>query len=106
LSRFGLYGKITVQPGQREAMAAVLLEAARLLQDDPQCELYLVNASESEPDVIWVSEVWSSREAHSAALARDDVRALIQRGGPLIAGGERIDVVPLGGKGLTDPGGD
>jgi hypothetical protein len=28
------------------------------------------------------------------------VQALIARGRPLIAGGERIEVVPVGGKGL------
>src|SRR2546423_13120253 len=100
MSRFGLYGKIIVQAGQRDALVALLLEAAALLWDDPDCELYVVNVSPTEPDVMWVTEVWSSQEAHAASLARDDVRALIQRGMPLIAGGERTEVVPVGGKGL------
>ena len=33
---------------------------------------------------------------------REDVRALIERGRPMIAGGERIEVVPVGGKGLPE----
>ena len=38
---------------------------------------------------------------HAASLTREDVRALIGRGRPLIAGaGERFEVIPLGGKGL------
>ena len=102
MSRHGLFGKFIAQPGQRDALAAVLLEAAELLRDAPGCEVYIVSVSESEPDAVWVSEVWSGREAHAASLAREDVRALIGRGRPLIAGaGERFEVVPLGGKGLA-----
>ena len=101
MNKFGLYGKITVNPGQRDALVAVLVEAAALLQDDPCCELYIVNVSATEPEAVWVTEVWSSRESHKASLTRDDVQALIQRGRPLISGGERIEVVPVGGKGIS-----
>jgi quinol monooxygenase YgiN len=102
MSKYGLFGKMIAQPGQRDALAAVLLEAAESLRDAPECEQYIVSVSESESDAVWVSEVWSSREAHAASLTREDVRAMIGRGRPLIAGaGERIEVVPLGGKGLA-----
>lgn len=100
MSKFGLYGKITVHHGQRYDLVAILLEAAALMQSDPGCELYIVNVSATEPDTIWVTEVWSSQAAHQAALAREEIKALIQRGMPMIAGGERIEVVPVGGKGL------
>lgn len=103
MSKYGLFGKIIAQPGRRDALAAVLLDAAALLRAAPGCEVYIVSVSESEPDAVWVSEVWSSREEHAASLAREDVRALIGRGRPLIAGmGERFEVVPLGGKGLAE----
>jgi quinol monooxygenase YgiN len=100
MSKFGLYGKIIAQQGERDNLVAILLQAAASLQDDPDCELYIVNVSPTEPDTIWVGEVWSSRDAHAASLGRDDVKALIQRGMPMIAGGERIEIVPVGGKGL------
>jgi quinol monooxygenase YgiN len=100
MSKFGLYGKIVTQPGQRDALVTILLEAAAGMPDVPGCDLYIINLSPTEPDAIWVTEVWQSREAHAASLTRADVQALIARGRPLIAGGERIEVVPLGGKGL------
>jgi quinol monooxygenase YgiN len=100
MSKFGLYGKITTQPGQRDALVAILLEAAATLPDAPGCELYIVNLSPTEPDAVWVTEVWESAEAHAASLTRPDIRAIIERGRPLIAGGERIEVTPIGGKGL------
>jgi quinol monooxygenase YgiN len=100
MSKFGLYGKIVTQPGQRDALVAILLEAAGTMPDVPGCDLYIINLSPTEPDAIWVTEVWQSREAHAASLTRPEVQALIARGRPLIAGGERIEVVPVGGKGL------
>lgn len=101
MNRFGLYGKITVHAGGRDALVAILLEAAALLEDDPCCELYVVNVSATEPSAVWVTEVWSSQDAHEASLTRDDIRALIGRGMALIAGGDRTEVLPVGGKGLT-----
>ena len=100
MSKFGLYGKIVTQPGQRDAMVALLLEAAATMPDVPGCELYIINVAATEPDAIWVTEVWTTRADHAASLTRADVQALIARGRPLIAGGERIEVIPLGGKGL------
>ncbi|HET7076057.1 MAG TPA: putative quinol monooxygenase [Chloroflexia bacterium] len=100
MSKFGLYGKIVTQPGQKDALVAILLEAAGTMPDVPGCDLYIINLSPTEPDAIWVTEVWQSREAHAASLTRPEVQALIARGRPLIAGGERIEVVPVGGKGL------
>jgi quinol monooxygenase YgiN len=60
-----------------------------------------VNISATEPDAVWVTEVWSSLADHEASLTRDESKALINRGLPLIAGGERIEIVPIGGKGLS-----
>lgn len=101
MSKFGLYGKITAQPGQRDGLVAGLLEAAALMQHVPGCELYIVNVSATEPDAVWVTEVWSSAAAHQASLQLEETRALIKRNMPLIAGGERIEIVPVGGKGLS-----
>jgi quinol monooxygenase YgiN len=100
MSKFGLYGKITARSGQRDALVAVLLEAAAMMQFVPRCELYIVNNSATEPDAVWVTEVWSSPADHEASLLRDETKTLIERGMPLIAGGERIEIVPIGGKGL------
>ena len=96
-----MYGKVLAQPGRRDALVDVLLEAAALLGDTPECELYIVNTASDEPEAIWVTELWASEEAHARSLERDDVRALIQRGRLLMAGmGEQVRLTPVGGKGL------
>jgi quinol monooxygenase YgiN len=101
MSKFAMYGKIMAQPGKRDELVGVLLEAAQMLGDMTECELYIVNTVPDEPDAIWVTELWENEKAHAASLEREDVRALIGRGMPLIAGmSEQMTLTPVGGKGI------
>jgi len=95
---YGLIGKMLTTPGQRDALAAILLEGTGEM---PGCLSYVVAADPEDPDGLWVTEVWDSRESHRASLSLPAVQAAIARGRPLIAGfGERRETVPLGGYGL------
>jgi quinol monooxygenase YgiN len=100
LSKFAMHGKVRAQPGKRTALLELLLEAAEILGQMPECRLYVVSTSD-EPDAVWVTELWDSEEAHARSLERQDVRALIREGRPLIAGmSDRVRLTPVGGKGL------
>ncbi len=102
MSRVGLYVKFKTQPGRRDTFVEILLESARQMESLPGCRLYLVNTSPTEPDVVWVTEVWDSMAEHDASLNLPGAAEAIQRALPLLAGPpERIDVVPVGGKGLV-----
>jgi quinol monooxygenase YgiN len=104
VSRFGLCGIMKAQPGQRDALLDILLEAADLVADLPGCEVWIVNTMPDDPDAIWVTEVWRGEADHAASLTGDDMKAVIARARPLIAGfGERFTLEPVGGKGLIDP---
>ena len=104
MSRFGLCGIMKAQPGQRDALLDILLEAAGLVADLPGCEVWIVNTMPDDPDAIWVTEVWRGEADHAASLTDDDVKAVIARARPLIAGfGERFTLEPVAGKGLIDP---
>lgn len=101
MRRFGLAGSFRSQPGQADALADLLLEAARALDAHAECEMYVVSRSADDPDAVWVTEVWASRAAHQASLEDERIREIIARARPLIAGlGERFELSPLGGKGL------
>jgi quinol monooxygenase YgiN len=100
MEKYGLYGKIIAQPGQRDAIVQVLLEAALHLEANESCELYIVNVSDDEPDTVWVTEIWADAAAHQASLEPEEVKALIRRTMPLIAAVEQVKLRPLGGKGL------
>ncbi|MWV44282.1 antibiotic biosynthesis monooxygenase [Paenibacillus sp. HJL G12] len=100
MSKYGAYVKFTAKSGERQALADILLEAAAAAQTIADCEIYIINVSDDEPDAIWVTEVWSSAEAHQASLSQPETKESISRAMPLIAGVESIPVMPLGGKGL------
>lgn len=95
---FGLIGKLKSQPGQRDALATILLNATKSM---PGCLSYLVANDASDGDALWITEVWHSAEHHKASLQLPDVQAAMVAGRPLIAGfGERFETIPLGGVGL------
>jgi quinol monooxygenase YgiN len=100
---FGLYGKMTAHPGQGDALIQLLLAAAKSLRDTEGCYLYVVNRVTSDPDAIWIYEAWRSQADHQASLTNEAVKALIASARPLIAGmSDRMELVPLGGKGIPE----
>jgi quinol monooxygenase YgiN len=98
---YGLHGKLNAVDGARDALAAILLEAAESLRRNPGCLLYVIHVAEDDPNGIWVTEAWTDQQAHDDSLKPDEVRAVIARARPLIAGfGERQELHTLGGVGL------
>jgi quinol monooxygenase YgiN len=98
---FGMHVRFTARPGQVDALAALLLEAARGTEKQEACWLYVVSRSPADTETIWVTEAWTSREAHDASLEDERARAMIQQALPLLAGPpEATELRPLGGKGL------
>lgn len=95
---YGLIGKFKVQPGQRDALASILLEGTRSM---PGCLSYIVATDPKDPDALWVTEVWDNPASHKASLALPAVKEALSKGRPLIAGfGERFETNPIGGYGL------
>ncbi|MDQ2886582.1 MAG: antibiotic biosynthesis monooxygenase [Chloroflexota bacterium] len=99
---YGCYVKFTAHPGQRDALVEHLLGAANLMDEAIGCELYIINTSPTEPEAVWVTEVWRSQEEHDASLTIEGAQAAIKRVLPLLASPpEKIDVLPVGGKGFN-----
>ncbi|WP_221563206.1 putative quinol monooxygenase [Alkalihalobacillus sp. TS-13] len=103
MSKFGLFGKFTVKEGLRNTLVDILLEAAESMQNLEECEIYLVNISDDEPNSVFVYEVWSNENAHKASLSLEATQTLIRRAKPIITGMERISTLkPMGGKGILN----
>ena len=96
---YGLIGKMEAKPGQREALLAILLEGTSSM---PGCLSYIIARDPSDPDAIWITEVWDSKASHEASLSLPAVRAAIGKAKPIIAGFENGTVTePVGGHGLS-----
>ncbi|MBB3112949.1 quinol monooxygenase YgiN [Paenibacillus phyllosphaerae] len=100
MQKFSMVAKFTAKAGERDTLANILLEAAHAMHAIPACETYVVHLSETEPDVLWVTEMWTSAEAHAASLAQPETRAAIAQAMPLIAGVDGTRLRPVGGKGF------
>lgn len=99
-SSYGSVGRIVAQPGQRSALAALMLAGTRAM---PGCLTYLVAEDRGEADALWVFEAWASKADHDASLALPAVRETIAKARPLIVGFDRgAELTVLGGLGLGD----
>ena len=95
---YGLIGKVTVVPGQRDAFATILLEGGEAM---PGCLSYIIAADPADADALWITEVWDSQASHQASLSLPAVQAAIAKGRPMIAGfSNRVETTPIGGIGI------
>jgi quinol monooxygenase YgiN len=100
----GRFVKMSARAGQGEALAKLMLAVAESLGAVDGCELYVINRSPSEPDVVWVNELWRDQDALDASLdflRTDAGKAQLAEVMVLMEQPpERIDLEPLGGVGL------
>lgn len=82
---YGYIGSMRVKPGHRDEVAAILVSVSEEL---PQlgCLLYVVSLSDTDDDMIWVSEVWQTKEEHDASLQTAEAREAIGKAMPMLTG--------------------
>lgn len=101
MTSYGLFGKFTTTPENREALIAILTQAANLMENAAGCHSYIVSKDNNDPSATWVLELWESEEAHDASLTIDGVRDLINQAMPLLTDSPLgVSISPVSGKGL------
>lgn len=97
---YGMLGRTKAQPGKRDDLLALLLESSGGM---PGCLSYIVAKDAKDPDAIWITEAWDSKEHHDASLKLPRVQAAIAKARPLIAGFDSgAETEPVGGIGLKN----
>ena len=95
---YGLIAKMTAVAGQRDALAAILLDGTQAM---PGCLSYVIARDPADENALWITEVWDSQASHKASLSLPSVQAAIAKGRALIAGfSNRVETVPIGGYGI------
>ncbi|CAN5625411.1 putative quinol monooxygenase [soil metagenome] len=100
--KYGLHGKLKATSGNGDVLASILLKASNLVASAKGCHLYLVSKDKSNPDSIWVTEVWDSKEDHDNSLKVEGVRELIAQAMPILDGSPEkgMELEVFGGAGL------
>lgn len=99
---YGRSGALKAKPGQTDELASILLQAADLVSAVEGCRIYIVGRDLDDETLIWVYEVWDSKENHAKSLQMEEVQTLISKAMPLIdsfpEGGAEMSI--LGGAGI------
>jgi quinol monooxygenase YgiN len=102
MATYLLHGKLVAKAGHREALAALLMEASKLMATAKGCKLYVVGHDHSDQNGVYITEIWESKADHDQSLSVQGVKELIMQAMPLLDGpptkGQEIEL--LGGAGL------
>jgi quinol monooxygenase YgiN len=74
-----LLNKLTARPGKRAELVTILLEAGKLGESNPDCIFYIVSESVNDPNVVWVQDLWTSKEQHEDSLKIPELRPFINQ---------------------------
>jgi quinol monooxygenase YgiN len=95
--KYGLHGKLTAKAGESERLASILVQASKLMEDAPGCHLYMVSRDIEDPESVWITEAWDSKEHHDNSLKVDGVSELISEAMPLLQGrpegGQKLEIL-------------
>ena len=93
---YGVIGQMKATPGQRDALIGYLKAGSADMSGNLA---YLIAKDNGDADALWITEIWTSAEAHLASLKLPQVQAAIAKARPIIASfGTRAEVTPVGGK--------
>jgi quinol monooxygenase YgiN len=92
----GFHATMRARSGKADELLDLLVREAPTANES--CVLFLVGRSASDPDVVHVTEGWTTRAAHAANFATEQSKALVAKIGLLVSeGAEYQDEVPVGG---------
>jgi quinol monooxygenase YgiN len=86
MANYLYHGKLTAKIGQGTALAEILVEASKLVLKAKGCHLYVVSRALTEPEAIFVTEIWDSKEDHDNSLKLQNVQELIRKALPILDG--------------------
>jgi len=94
LHMYGLICKFKAQPGQRDRLIKLMLGDQEPI---PGCISFVVAEDPTDADVVWITEVWESKEAHALSLQMPKIKASIAEAMPLILSFElNVETNPVG----------
>ncbi len=98
--QYGYIGSMRAKSGHRDHVVSILLSDVDGLRA-AGCTIYIVSRAADDEDIIWVNEVWQSKQHHDESLQLPATKDAIARAMPMLTGeftGQELRVA--GGLGL------
>src|SRR5262245_38054324 len=97
---YGFRATMNAKPGKADELIEALLGAVNDgPASNPSCVFFVVTRSATQPDVVHLTEGWTSKEAHAENFASERSRAFTAKLAALVGDGTQYsDDVPVGGK--------
>jgi quinol monooxygenase YgiN len=80
---YGLIGKMRSQSDKRDEVITIMTAGSVKM---PGCLSYVIAKDPTDPDGIWITEVWIDKDSHAGSLKIPEVIETIKKAMPLIAG--------------------
>jgi quinol monooxygenase YgiN len=97
---YGFQATMTAKPAMGNQLVDVLLSA--LEPGNPAsteyCVVYLVSRSTADPDVVHVTEGWTTEDDHHRIFAGPAAQAIVAQVQELLSDSTGTDYTPVGGK--------
>lgn len=80
MSRIAQFAELAAKPGRGEQVAAALSEAKAAAALEPGTLAFAIHTSSDDPDLLWVYELYESKDAqiaHSSSAATAALRAAL-----------------------------
>lgn len=99
---YGLHGSLVAKEGKAKELSKILLDASALMQSAKGCHLYAISMDNNNPNEVWITEIWESKEDHDNSLSLPGVKELIGKAIPILERspqkGQELEI--LGGLGI------
>lgn len=103
MSKHGLIDVLTCAPEDQDKLFDLLIHIAQHLETIDDCLYFVISKEVNNPTKIWVTELWTSKEAHDQSLANAGQILLdvINEAMTLVTDErQRATLIPILGKGL------
>ena len=101
MSKTAIIAKLTAQSGKRDELVEALTSLVDAVAGEQGTELYILNESETEPDVVWFYELYTDQDALKVHSGSEAMKQVGGRLAGLLAGRpELIPVTPRCAKGI------
>jgi quinol monooxygenase YgiN len=100
MPQIAVLARVRAKEGRASELIAAFQPLLEQVENEPGTPLYAMNRSKDDPDVFWVSELYTDDDAFAVHSSSDAMAKSAPTLGPLIAESELIIGEPVLAKGL------